>query len=105
MSRPEKIKNDTIGMVALSEEEVKWLQGKGFVKRWLEDGSGWWLEKKLRHPVLSKPTLNVDRHYGTGTPMLFLDAQGVEGENFMHLWEKPYSRLVLAEVMKGLGLC
>lgn len=105
MGRPKVVEQDTIGMVALPVDEVKWLQSQGFVKRWLDDNSGWWLEKKLKHPVLSRPTLNVDRHYGTGKPMLFLDAQGVDGDNFMHLWEKEYSRLTLAEVIKGLGLC
>ena len=50
----------------MSDEEmydkVKYLKGLGFEKVYCEDNSGWWMQKKINHPLLINCQVLVDKH-------------------------------------------
>ena len=54
----------------------KKLKKLGFKKKWLEDKSGYWFEKKLPHPYFKKLTLNVDLDCGFG---ITIDVEDING--------------------------
>ena len=47
-------------MTAMERNENILRESLGFKKRWLQDKSGWWLERKFKHPILGMGSIYID---------------------------------------------